>query len=102
MKFKARYLAKPALALVAVAVLGAMVVMLWNAVLPALFSGARPIDYPHALGLLILCRILFGGFRGYGGWHARRHWHRWQAMTPQEREQFQRGLPSGPHPCHRE
>jgi hypothetical protein len=32
--------------------------------------GAITIDYWRALGLLILCRILFGGFRGrgHGSW----------------------------------
>src|SRR5258708_35882843 len=55
---------------------------------PAVFIGSRSMDYPHALGLLVLSRILFGGFRGRGGWHQRRHWGRWEAMTPGEREQF--------------
>jgi hypothetical protein len=59
-------------------------------VVPALFVGARLIDFWHALGLLVLSRILFGGFRGHGGgWRERRHWRKWQAMTPEEREQFQ-------------
>ena len=46
-------------------------------------------------GLLALCRILFGGFRGHAGWHGRNHWGhgRWSAMTPEEREQFRRGNP---------
>jgi hypothetical protein len=102
MTFKARYLGKVVLALVALAVLGGVVMLLWNAVLPVVFAGAHPIDYLHALGLLILSRILFGGFRGHGGWHGRRHWARWQAMTPEEREQFRQGVPSGRRACGRE
>jgi hypothetical protein len=51
--------------------------------------------------LLVLSRILFGGFRGHGGWRGRMHGHRhgherwakWQAMTPEEREQFHRHGP---------
>jgi hypothetical protein len=95
MRFKVRYLGKAVLAVAALAALGWMVMLLWNAVIPAVFVGGRSIDYLHALGLLILSRILFGGFRGYGGWHGRRHWARWQAMTPEEREQFQRGMHPG-------
>ena len=72
----------------AAAFLGLMVMLLWNAVMPAAFVGSRSMDYPHALGLLVLSRILFGGFRGRGGWRQRRHWRRWEAMTPEEREQF--------------
>jgi len=45
--------------------------------------------------LLVLSRILFGGFRGHGRWHGRRHWQKWQAMTEEERALFHRGA-SGP------
>jgi hypothetical protein len=95
MAFKVRFLRKIVFVLAAVAVLGGLVMALWNAIVPDLFTGARSIDYLHALGLLVLSRILFGGFRGYGGWHGgHRHWrHRgpWSAMTPEERERFGRG-----------
>ncbi len=89
MRYRARFLGKGLLALLAVAVLGGIVMMLWNAVVPGLFIGTRTIDYRHALGLLVLSRILFGGFRGRGGWHRGRHWRRWEAMTAEERAQFQ-------------
>lgn len=88
MRYGARYWGKPLLMVLAAAFLGLMVMLLWNAVIPAAFVGSRPMDYPHALGLLVLSRILFGGFRGRGGWHQRRHWRRWEAMTAEEREQF--------------
>jgi len=99
MASKARYLGRGVLVLAAVAVLGGLVMVLWNAIVPDLFAGARSIDYLHALGLLVLSRILFGGFRGHGGWYGHRHWRhggRWSAMTPEEREQFGRGRPCGP------
>ena len=102
MRFKARYLGKAVFAVVAVAALGGMVMLLWNAVIPVAFAGARSIEYLHALGLLILSHILFGGFRGHGGWHARHHWGRWQAMTPEEREQFHRSVHAGRRPGDRE
>ena len=97
MRSKAKFLFRPILFLLAVAAFGAIVMLLWNAVVPALFSTIPAIDYLHALGLLILSRILFGGLRGHGGWHGRghmhRHWAKWQSMTPAEREQFHRHGP---------
>jgi hypothetical protein len=83
---------KALLLVAAVAILGWIVMALWNAVVPFAFAGARLMDYPHALGLLILSRILFGGFRGRGGWHGGGRWRRWEAMTPEEREQFKQRM----------
>ena len=94
MKFRMRCFAKALLVLVGIAVLGWMTMLLWNWVVPALFVSGRIIDFPHALGLLVLSRILFGGFRGHGGWGGRRHWRRWEKMTPEERENFRQGLQS--------
>ncbi|MFM0041794.1 hypothetical protein [Paraburkholderia sediminicola] len=94
MSFKLRCVGKALLVLVGIAVLGWMVMTLWNWVIPALFIGGRSIDYLHAMGLLILSRILFGGFRGHGGCHGRRHWRRWERMTPEERNNFQKNLSS--------
>lgn len=45
---------------------GALVMLLWNAVLPDLV-GVKEISYWQSVGLLILCRILFGSFRPKGG-----------------------------------
>jgi hypothetical protein len=86
MRFKKWFLALPVLILAVVAILGFGVMELWNLVMPAVFDGSRAIDYPHAIGLLVLCRILFGGFRGRGGWRRGRHWDKWASMTPEERE----------------
>lgn len=97
MRRKARIFGIAVLILAAATLLGAVVMVLWNAVVPGLFTGAHPIDYLHALGLLVLSRILFGGFRGHGGWHGRRHFARWQAMTAEEREKFMRCGPLGRH-----
>jgi hypothetical protein len=94
MRFKLRCFGKVLLVLVGIAVLGWMVMALWNWVVPALFIGGRSIDYLHAMGLLILSRILFGGFRGRGGCHGHRHWRRWERMTPEERENFQKNISS--------
>jgi hypothetical protein len=94
MRFKGRCFFKVPLALVAIVVLGWVVMSLWNWVMPALFAGARTIDFLHALGLLVLSRILFGGFRGRGGWQGRGGWRKWERMSPEEREHFLKGATS--------
>ena len=46
-----------------------VVMRLWNWLVPGAFNGPR-LQYKYALGLLLLSRILFGGFggpRGFGG-----------------------------------
>jgi hypothetical protein len=73
---------------------GEVVMHLWNWLLPPLF-GWRQITFWQAIGLLALCRILFGGH----GWHGsvrsnvrRRMEERWEHMTPEERERFREGI----------
>jgi hypothetical protein len=92
MKYGALRFGKPLILLAVIAVSGWMVMLLWNAVMPAILTNLHPIDYWHAVGLLILCRILFGGFRDGGRSHRRRHWRRWEAMTREERNQFKRSF----------
>ena len=77
-----------------IAIGGEMVMQLWNWLLPSLF-GWRQITFWQALGILALCRILFGGF----GWHGsgrpnlrRRMKERCEHMTPEERERFRQGM----------
>jgi len=72
---------------------GEVVRLLWNWLLPPLF-GWREITFWQALGLLALCRILFGGRGpGFGRSHFRRRMgERWEQMTPEERERFRHGL----------
>jgi hypothetical protein len=68
---------------------GELVRQLWNWLLPTLF-GAPRITFWQALGLLALCRILFGGV-GRGGYRARRR-RRMEQMTPEERERFRQRM----------
>jgi hypothetical protein len=67
------------------------VMSLWNWLVPALFGGPM-LGYWEALGLLVLARLLFGGFRPHGRGHGGHSWHharaRWEQMTPEERERF--------------
>ena len=82
---------------IAVVVIGAVslgVQQLWNWLAPSLF-GWRLITYWQAVGLLVLCRLLFGRFggRGFGPPHFRRRWaERWEHMTPEERDKFRQGM----------
>jgi len=80
--------------LVFMAIGGGIVQQLWNWLVPSLF-GWRQVTFWQALGLLALCRILFGGFglRGSGRSHFRRRMaERLEHMTPEERERFRQGL----------
>jgi hypothetical protein len=82
-------------AIVAIAVFGFATMYLWNWLMPALF-GLHAITFLQALGLIILSKILFGGFHRHGG-RGRRGWKnhmkaRWESMTPEERERFRAGM----------
>ena len=76
------------LAIVGILVFGSIVMLLWNALMPYIFH-LPLITFWQALGLLLLTKILFSGFRGGPG----RPWkdkmkQRWMNMTPEEREKF--------------
>jgi hypothetical protein len=80
------------LGLAGLAVFSTIVMLLWNALIPEIFHLAM-ISFWQAAGLLILAKILFGGFRGgWGGGCGGRWRHkmqqRWMDMTPEERERF--------------
>lgn len=70
---------------------------LWNWLVPVLFNGPV-LSFWQALGLLVLSKILFGGFRGRRGGpggHMRDRWRRrWEEkmkhMTPEQREELRR------------
>lgn len=75
---------------------GEVVKLLWNWLLPPLF-GWRLLNFWQALGLLALCRILFGGLGGHGpgrgrGWRFR---HGCRNMSPEEREKFRSAIAEG-------
>ena len=96
MKKKWIYFVAPPALVIFIAIGGEVVMHLWNWLLPALF-GVRTITFWQALGLLALCRILFGGHGFHGG--DRSHWGRWrgddrQCMTPEEREKLRQDLGS--------
>ncbi len=77
-----------------IAIGGEIVLHLWNWLLPPLF-GWRLITFWQALGILVLCRILFGGWGSHGPGRSnfrRRMKERCEHMTPEERERFRQRM----------
>jgi hypothetical protein len=100
----------PVFALVAALLLGVVIQWLWNAILPSV-AHFNPITYWQAVGLFVLCKILFGGFRGGrpGGYRGRGRrfnekfgdhtaggpwaWKiKWMKMTEEERMRFRQEM----------
>ena len=77
----------------AILLFGVIVMLLWNATLPAII-GVKAITFIQALGILILSRILFGGFGRGRGWRGGRGaWkmkmqEKWGNMSDEEKEKF--------------
>lgn len=83
-----------------------IVYKLWNGVLTDVI-GVKAITYWQALGILVLAKILFGGFPGKGGrcgppWREKMMSRHWASLTPDEREKFREKMRSRfgdwPHP----
>ena len=74
----------------AVAIVGYIVMQLWNWLIPGLFGGPV-LHFAQAVGLLVFARILVGRL---GGGHGRRmRWRNrmsndWQRMSPEERQKL--------------
>ena len=77
-----------------------VVMLLWNAVLPAVI-GVHTVTYWQAMCILVLSKIIFGGFKGMHDhghqYHRHRHMERdlrekWMQMDPQEREKMRSEL----------
>jgi hypothetical protein len=105
-----RFIMFPFFALIASLLLGAVIKWLWNAILPETLN-ANPISYWQAVGLFVLCKILFGGFARPGGgpnkWNRWRNtderamgpgvgfraWrNKWMAMSDEERQKFKQEM----------
>jgi len=79
-------------------IFGSIVMWLWNAVLPELL-GVKVITFWQALGILVLSKILFGGFWGRCHWGYPRHrrhalWEKWHNLSPEEKEEMKKELRS--------
>ena len=82
--------------LVVVAIGSAVVMLLWNWLMPTLF-GLIAISFWQALGILVFCRLLFGrvsfGKMGFGGMRHEMHGRnpireKWSRMTSEQKEAF--------------
>ena len=79
--------------------LSVVVMYLWNALLPDIL-GVSAITYWQAIGILVLCKILFGSFNHHNR-HSKfeRHYNRrkklreiWTEMTPEEKLRIKQEL----------
>jgi hypothetical protein len=83
----------------ATAVLGFVIMLLWNAIIPDLFDIPK-ITFWQALGLFILARILFGGIwksgmfssdnnkHGHNSYRDSPLYKEWSEMTPEQRHEY--------------
>jgi hypothetical protein len=76
-------------------VFSGIVMLLWNGILPSVIH-VGAITFWQAMGILLLAKILFSGFRGrrhFGGWRWKKHMYmRWQNMTDEERAHFRQNF----------
>ena len=93
----------PLIILAVLAMFSLGVLALWNGVLAAVLP-VKSISYGQALGLLVLARLLFGGFPTPRGgpfgppWGRRMMMERWQSLTPEQREELRRRFGDWPQP----
>jgi hypothetical protein len=89
----------PVIVAAVVFVMGSVLMLLWNAIIPDLFHLGY-ISFWQAVGILILSKLLFGGFHGhrsrFGRWG---HMHgRWNNMSDEDRtrlrEEWKKRCPS--------
>jgi hypothetical protein len=69
-----------------------LVMIIWNYVMPEVFHIGE-VNYWQALGILVLSRILLGGFRFLSRPWQRPHYaakwkEKWMSMTEEEKEKF--------------
>jgi hypothetical protein len=91
--YRGRFIFIPIAAAAFVAITGFVVMNLWNFVIPAIFHVAA-ITFWQAVGIFVLCKILFGfgrkghGMRGGAPWMRHRMEERLKNMSPEEKERF--------------
>jgi hypothetical protein len=86
--YRGRFIFIPFAIAALVALAGFIVMSLWNALMPVIFH-LGVITFWQAVGLFVLCKVLFGfghgGHRG-GPWRNKRF--NMKDMTPEERQRF--------------
>ena len=93
----AKFIFFAAMAVLFVFAVGNIVMYLWNWILPDAI-GANEITFWKAIGLFVLTRILFGGFksgRGRRRRHARKWKEKWMSLSEEERAEFKEKFKGG-------
>jgi hypothetical protein len=92
--FRGRFIFMPLAAAAILTLVSYVVMQLWNNLLPAILH-VGVITFWQAMGIFILCKILFGfggRGRGWGGgpkpWMRHRMEERFNNMTPEQKEKF--------------
>jgi len=86
-KFRKWFFLIPFIFAGALILFGWIIMLLWNGILVPV-TGIGVVTLWQGLGLVVLSRILVGGFGGRG---SRRSWqgkNKWMNMSPEEKEQF--------------
>ena len=89
--YRGRFIFIPLAAAAFLSLISFVVMNLWNWLIPAILHlGA--ITFWQAMGIFVLCKILFGfgkgGGPGKGAWMRNRMEEKFKNMTPDEREKF--------------
>lgn len=89
--YRGRFIFIPLAAAAFLSLIGFVVMNLWNWLLPAILH-VGVITFWQAIGIFVLCKILFGfgkgGGPGKGAWMRHRMEEKFKNMTPEEREKF--------------
>lgn len=96
--FKGRFIFIPLGIAACLTLAGFAVMLLWNALLPDILF-VNTITFWQALGIFLLCKILFGFGRGGGrgcgggpGWMRHRMEEKFKHMTPEQKEAFKQKM----------
>jgi hypothetical protein len=95
--FKGRFIFIPIAIIAFLSIASFAVMQLWNNLIPDIFH-IGTITFGQAMGLFVLCKILFGfgkGGRGFGGgapWMRHRMEERFKSMSPEQKEQFKQKM----------
>lgn len=108
--YKGRFIFIPLAIAACLSLVSFVVMQLWNNLLPGILH-VTIITFWQAMGIFILCKILFGfgkggrgfGGRGFGGpggppWMRHKMEEKFRNMSPEERERFKQKM--GDRMCH--
>jgi len=89
--YRGRFIFIPLAAVAFLSLISFIVMTLWNYLLPGILH-VGAITFWQAMGIFILCKILFGfgkgGYRGGAPWMRHKMAERFKNMSPDEREKF--------------